>query len=119
MSCGQGIPSRSGLRLWSRQGVRKPTAHRARIRRLANLAWWGLSLCQKYAEHIGGGSNGALSEALFVKAAERVGQHYEGVVGDAADVRHSLAAGNERLGADDCCGDAALFKGDAVVHTAR
>ena len=79
----------------------------------------GLSLCEQDAEDVGGGADGALAEALFVKAAERVGQHYEWVVGDAADVRHSLAAGDEWLGADDGGGDAALFKGDAVVHTAR
>ena len=46
-------------------------------------------------------------------------QHYERVVGYAADIRHCLAAGDERLSTDDRSGDTSLFESDSVVHTAR
>lgn len=60
-----------------------------------------------------------LPQTLFVKAAQWVRQHHKRVFRYSTDIRHRLAAGYERLRAYHSRGNAALFKGNSVVHTAR
>ena len=74
---------------------------------------------QKNPQHVRRSLHCPLSQALFVEAAQGMRQHHERVVGYPADVGHRLAARYERLRAYHCGGNATLFKGNSVVHTAR
>ena len=60
----------------------------------------------------------AFPKSLLVEAAERMRQHHERVIRYSADIRHRLAARNERLRADYRGGNAALFESYTVMHTA-
>ena len=74
---------------------------------------------QQNPQHFRRGLHRPLPQALFVEAAQGMWEYHERVVGYSADVRHCLATRYERLGAYHCGGNATLFKGNSVVHTAR
>ena len=80
---------------------------------------WTLSLGEQDAQHIRSGFRRKSSQLLHSQAAERVGDNHVWIVGNTAQVRHCVCAGDERLSANHRRGNAAPLEGKSVVHTAR
>ncbi len=74
---------------------------------------------QEDFQYLGRRLHSPFSELLSGEASQGVWHHNEGIVRDASDLGHRLAAGYKGLSANYSRRYAVSLQGDSVVHTAR